>query len=160
MHAKRAESRSLRRAGGFTLIEIMAVVVIMGMLMSLVGVAVVGQMNKARVTTTRAQISQVENALELYRMDNSRYPTTSQGLDALVNKPTGTPEPRNYPPGGYLRRRDTLLDAWQAPFQYLSPGTHNPHGFDLWSLGADGVAGGEDLDADIGNWDEDSPGNQ
>jgi len=155
MHTARAQTPNGRRAAGFTLIEIMAVVVIMGMLMSLVGVAVVGQMNRARVTTTRAQISQIENALELYRMDNSRYPSTSQGLDALINKPTGTPEPRNYPPGGYLRRRDTLVDAWGSPFQYANPGTHNPHTFDLWSLGADGTAGGDDLDTDIGNWDED-----
>ena len=157
MHTARAQGPNRRRAAGFTLIEIMAVVVIMGMLMSLVGVAVVGQMNRARVTTTRAQISQLENALELYRMDNSRYPSTSQGLDALINKPTGTPEPRNYPPGGYLRRRDTLVDAWGSPFQYANPGTHNVHTFDLWSLGADGAAGGDDLDTDIGNWDEDGP---
>jgi general secretion pathway protein G len=88
-------------------------------------------------------------------MDNGRYPTTEQGLRALVSKPTGDPEPRSYPPGGYLKKSDALLDPWQEPFQYANPGSRNPHSFDLWSLGADAAPGGEGGDADIGNWDAD-----
>jgi general secretion pathway protein G len=147
------ETRSRRR--GFTLIEIMAVVLIMGLLMAVVGVNIKSQIDKARLATARAQITQLENALEFYRMDNGRYPTTEQGLRALVSKPTGDPEPRSYPPGGYLKKSDALLDPWQEPFQYANPGSRNPHSFDLWSLGADAAPGGEGGDADIGNWDAD-----
>jgi len=147
--------RAGRRARGFTLIEIMAVVIIMGLLMGLVGVSVFSQVDKAKVVTTRAKIAQLENALEFYRMDNSRYPTTEQGLDALVHEPPGA---RSYPPGGYLQKREALLDPWEAPFQYQSPGEHNQRTFDLWSLGADNSPGGTDLDADIGNWSQDEQG--
>ena len=118
---------------GFTLIEIMAVVLIMGLLMGVIGVSIKGQIDKARLATARAQITQLESALEFYRMDNGRYPNTSQGLDALVSKPGGSPEPRNYPPGGYLKRSNALYDPWDEPFQYASPGAHNAHSFDLWS---------------------------
>ena len=148
--------RAQRRRGGFTLIEIMAVVVIMGLLMTLVGVAVFQQVDKARVTTAKAKIAQIESALEFYRMDNSRYPSTQQGLAALVNRPTSEPEPRDYPPGGYLKRSDSIQDPWGSTFQYQSPGEHNQHSFDLWSLGADQTEGGEELDGDIGNWDEET----
>jgi len=96
---------------------------------------------------------QIESALEFYRMDNSRYPTTQQGLISLVTKPTSDPEPRNYPPGGYLKRSDSIEDPGGSVFRYESPGQHNQHSFDLWSLGADQSEGGEDLDGDIGNWD-------
>jgi len=144
------------RERGFTLIEIMAVVLIMGLLVGIVGYNILGQVDKARQQTARATISQLESALELYRMDNARYPTTEQGLDALVSKPSGSPEPRNYPPEGYLKKRGALLDPWGNPFEYESPGQRNPHGFDLWSNGADGQAGGAGTDADVGNWDEDA----
>ena len=143
---------------GFTLIEIMAVVLIMGMLMTLVGVAVFQQVDKARITTARAKIAQLESALEFYRMDNARYPTTDQGLQSLIRKPESQPSPRNYPPGGYLKRRDALEDPWGQGFRYESPGQHNPHSFDLWSLGADGAEGGEAGDADVGNWDSPDTG--
>lgn len=143
--------RTRRRAGGFTLIEIMAVVLIMGLLMGLVGVSVFSQVDKARVVTAKAKITQVENALEFYRMDNSRYPTTEQGLRSLREAPSGA---KSYPRGGYLQKEEALRDPWDHPFQYQSPGTHNQNGFDLWSLGADSAAGGTDLDADIGNWEE------
>lgn len=142
-----------RRQQGFTLIEIMAVVVIMGLLMTLVGVAVFQQVDKARVTTAKAKIAQIESALEFYRMDNSRYPTTQQGLNALVVRPTSEPEPRSYPAGGYLKSMSAIEDPWGTTFRYESPGQHNPHSFDLWSQGADQADGGEDLDGDIGNWD-------
>jgi general secretion pathway protein G len=146
-------SEARRRRDGFTLIEIMAVVLIMGLLMAVVGVNIKAQIDKAKLSTAKAQITQLESALEFYRMDNSRYPNSSQGLEALVSKPSGTPEPRNYPPGGYLKKKDALLDPWSEPFNYESPGSHNPHSFDLWSNGADAQTGGIDGDADIGNWD-------
>jgi len=139
------------RTPGFTLIEIMAVVLIIGMLSSIVGFAVFRQVDKARVVTAKAQIERLESALELYAMDNGRFPTTEQGLDALVQEPTSAPEPTNYQPGGYLKG-DLPLDPWGNEFLYESPGSHNPGSFDLWSLGKDGLAGGEQLDGDIGNW--------
>jgi general secretion pathway protein G len=150
--SRRTPSRNRRRAG-FTLIEIMAVVIIMGLLMGLVGVAVIGQLEKAERMTAKAQIAQLESALEFYRMDNSRYPTTELGLEALIREPPSGA--RNYPTGGYLKKKDALLDPWDEPFQYESPGQHNPNTFDLWSQGADGEPGGDDAGADIGNWSED-----
>jgi len=144
-----------RRARGFTLIEIMAVVLIMGLLMSVVGISIKNQIDKARLATAKAQITQLESALEFYRMDNGRYPTTEQGLEALIREPTGDPQPRNYPPGGYLKKRDALLDPWGERFQYANPGTNNPHSYDIWTQGADAAPGGEGGDADIGNWDAD-----
>jgi len=148
---------SRQRDRGFTLIEIMAVVLIMGLLMAVVGVNIKGQIDKAKLTTAKAQITQLENALEFYRMDNARYPSSSQGLDALVRKPSGTPEPRDYPPEGYLKKRDALIDPWGVQFEYASPGTNNPHSFDLWSNGADQAPGGEGGDSDIGNWESGDP---
>ena len=155
---KNIRIRTTRRSAGFSLLEIMAVVVIMGLLMSIIGVSISGQIDKARLATAKAQIAQLESALELYRMDNGRYPTTVQGLQALISKPGDAPEPRNYPRGGYLTKKDALLDPWSEPFQYASPGTHNSYGFDLWTLGADQAAGGEEGDSDIGNWDAGSGG--
>jgi general secretion pathway protein G len=144
------------RDAGFTLIEIMAVVLIIGLLSTLVGVAIFSQVDKAKVTTARTQIKRLENVLETYRMDNSRYPSTEQGLEALVREPTGDPVPRNYQPGGYIRGGVVPVDPWDEPYQYRQPGDHNPHSFDLWSLGADNNPGGEGIDADIGNWAPDS----
>jgi len=141
------------RRSGFTLIEIMAVVIIMGLLMGVVGVTIFGQVDRARVSTAKIQMKQVENALEFYRMDNSRYPTTEEGLGALVAAPPGA---RNYPPGGYLKDKAGLLDPWNNPFQYQSPGQHNQHTFDVWTQGADGAPGGSELNADVGNWSEDN----
>ena len=145
MHSSPARNRQT----GFTLIEIMAVVIIMGLLMGIVGVTVFSRVDDARVATARIQLKQIENALEFYRMDNSRYPTTEQGLKALIEAP---PDARNYPPGGYLKNRDGLTDPWENPFQYQSPGPHNPHTFDVWSEGADGAPGGTAMNAEIGNW--------
>lgn len=136
-----------RRAAGFTLIEIMAVVVIMGMLMGVLAVGITSQLDKARVQTTRGQITRIEQSLEFYQLDNARYPNADQGLDALINKPSATPVPRNYNPAGYIKV-DALRDPWGQPFEYRIPGTHNPHSFDIWSIGPDGVEGGDD----IGNW--------
>ncbi len=148
----RHERRPRRRAG-FSLIEIMAVVVIMALLMSLVGTAVFSQIDKARIETTRAQMKQLESALAFYQMDNGRFPSSEQGLQALVAPPTSGPQPRNYRPGGYLSAKKLPVDAWGEAFGYESPGSNNPESFDIWSLGADSQPGGAETDADIGNWD-------
>ena len=147
-----------RRTGAFTLIEIMAVVLIIGLLSTLVGVAVFQQVDKGRVTATRAQINNLEAVLELYRMDNGRFPTTEQGLEALVSATTTSPEPRNFPRGGYLKGGRDPVDPWGEDYQYEAPGQHNSHAFDLWSFGADGTTGGNEIDADIGNWDDSARG--
>jgi len=147
-------SRPARSDAGFTLIEIMAVVLIIGLLGGIVGVVIFGQVDTARTTTAQAQISQIENALEFYRMDNGRYPTTEQGLRALVQRPTTAPEPHRWRPEGYLQGGKVPTDPWGQPYQYQQPGERNPHTFDVWSLGADGAPGGTGADADIGNWSE------
>jgi general secretion pathway protein G len=146
--------QSRRREAAFTLIEIMAVVLIIGLLTTIVGTAVISQINKARVTTARSQIKQIEAALDFYQMDNGRYPTTEQGLDALVHQPTSEPVPKNWRPEGYLTGGKVPLDPWSDPYHYLSPGEHNAYSFDLWSLGADGQPGGSGNDTDIGNWSD------
>ena len=148
--------RPVRRDRGFTLIEIMAVVLIIGLLSTIVGAAIFRQVDRARVTAARAQLTSLEGVLELYRMDNGKFPTTEQGLLALVEAPTAEPVPRNYPAGGYLKDRKLPVDPWGEPYYYEMPGNSNPHSYDLWSLGADGAPGGEGVDADIGNWPEET----
>lgn len=138
------------RQSGFTLIEIMAVVVIMGMLMTVLAVGVNGRIQAARMASTQAQIQRIEQALDFYQLDNARYPTADQGLTALVDPPTSPPIPRNYTPGGYIKR-DQIVDIWGEPFQYRIPGARNPHAFDLWSTGPDGEEGNDD----ITNWSSD-----
>jgi len=144
-----------RREAGFTLIEIMAVVLIIGLLGGIVGAAIFGRIDQARVTTAKTQIKQIEAALDFYRMDNGKYPTTDQGLDALVHPPTIEPIPKNYRPEGYLSGGKVPTDPWNNPYKYLSPGQNNAYSFDLWSDGADGTPGGSGTDADVGNWAED-----
>lgn len=136
---------------GFTLIEIMAVVLIIGLLSTLVGIAIFPQIDKSRVNAARAQLKMLDAALETYRMDSARFPSTDQGLEALIVEPS---EARNYQPGGYLRERRIPNDPWGNPFQYEAPGQNNPHSYDIWSWGADGQAGGDGIDEDIGNWRE------
>ena len=138
-----------RLSSGFTLIEIMAVVLIIGLLSSLVGFAVFQQVDKGRATAAKAQISSLESVLELYRMDNARFPTSEQGLHALVERSTVSPEPRDFPAGGYLKGGRVPDDPWGEPYQYESPGQNNPHAFDLWSYGADAAPGGDAVNADI-----------
>jgi general secretion pathway protein G len=139
------------RRHGFTLIEIMAVVLIIGLLSTLVGMAIFPQIDKARVRSAQAQLKMLDAALESYRMDNAHFPTTDQGLKALITAPE---DATNFQTGGYLRERRIPNDPWGHPYQYASPGDHNPYSYDLWSTGADGRAGGEGVDADIGNWSE------
>lgn len=138
----------IKKQSGFTLIEIMVVVVILGVLAALIVPKVMGRPDEARVTAARQDISTLMQALKLYRLDNQRYPTTDQGLQALVEKSTVEPLPRNWKPGGYLERLPE--DPWGHPYQYLNPGTHGE--IDVFSLGADGQPGGEGMDADIGSW--------
>ena len=147
-----------RRQRGFSLIEIMAVVVIMALLMGLVGTAVFDRINVARIETTRAQMRSIESALAFYQMDNGRFPSSEQGLHALVARPTLGPEPRNYRPGGYLQSKSLPVDAWGEQFGYQAPGTNNPESFDIWSYGADSQPGGADDDTDIGNWESQNGG--
>ena len=135
------------RHSGFTLIEIMVVVVILGILAALVAPNVIRRIDDARVTKARQDVRAYETALNLYRMDNFRYPTTEQGLEALVKRPVD-PNIRNWKEGGYI---DGLKkDPWGNEYTYLAPGAHGD--YDLYTLGADGQPGGEGQDADIGNW--------
>ena len=145
---------ALRSEAAFTLIEIMAVVLIIGLLTTGVGIAVAGIIEDARANTSRTGIRTLEAAVQMYQIDNGRYPTTDQGLQALIEKPTIAPEPRRWRKGGYLAKPVLPKDGWGEPFQYASPGTHNAGGFDLWSLGPDGVPGADD----IGNWAEEESG--
>ena len=133
---------------GFTLIEIMVVVVILGILAAVVVPRIMDNPDKARVTKAQQDIRAMESALDLYRLDNFNYPTTDQGLEALVSKPGSSPEPPNWKSGGYLKKLPT--DPWGNPYVYLSPGQHGE--VDIYSLGKDGAPGGEGVSADIGNW--------
>lgn len=129
---------------GFTLIEIMVVIVILAILAGLVVPKVVGQSDKARVKTTETALATVSNALDMYKVDNSRYPTTAQGLEALTTPPA---EAKNYPDGGYIKG-GYPTDGWENELQYVAPGGEG-RPYDLFSLGADGQQGGEGQDADI-----------
>lgn len=138
-------SASVQRSqSGFTLIEIMVVIVILAILAGLVVPNIVGQSDKARIKTTEITLSSISNVLDQYRADNGRYPTTAQGLDALTTPPA---EAKNYPDGGYIKG-DYPTDGWENELQYVSPGSEG-RPYDLFSLGADGQQGGEGQDADI-----------
>jgi general secretion pathway protein G len=139
-----------KRAAGFTLIEIMVVVVIISVLIGLVAPNILGRVDEARVTAAQTDIATMEQALEMYKLDNQHYPTTDQGLQALVQPPTTSPIPKKWNPAGYLKKSALPQDPWGGDYQYLSPGSTGA--FDLYSLGADNREGGEGYDADIGNW--------
>ncbi|MBI3621920.1 MAG: type II secretion system major pseudopilin GspG [Nitrospirae bacterium] len=137
---------------GFTLIELMVVITILALLVALVAPKLVGRTDEARVTAAKAQMKNIESALELYKLDNGVYPTTEQGLEALVTEPTSTPQPMNWKKGGYLPK--VPVDPWKRPYIYLSPGIRNPE-YDLLSYGADGEAGGEGTSRDLNSQDLD-----
>jgi general secretion pathway protein G len=136
--------------GGFSLVEILVVLVIMGLLISVVAPTVLNRADEARVQKVQADFKSIETALKIYRLDNYVYPTTEQGLEALVEASSLDPEPRNFKAGGYLQ--EVPMDPWGRPYLYLSPGEHGE--VDIYSLGADGLSGGEEQNADIGNWRE------
>jgi general secretion pathway protein G len=141
-------SRMYKGQGGFTLIEILVVVVILGILASIIIPKIMTRPEEAKRTKAKMDIKAIETALNLYRLDNDVYPSTEQGLEALVTKPTTGVIPRNWKEGGYLDK--VPKDPWGYPYVYLSPGLNKE--FDLESYGADGVDGGEGKDADIENW--------
>jgi len=148
-HRSSRAERNRRRQRGFTLIEIMIVVVIIGLLAAVIMPQLLGRVDDARVAKAHQDIQAIETALTMYRLDNAKYPTTDQGLRALIVQPTD-PSIRHWRPGGYVQKASK--DPWGNDYQYVSPGTHGGE-YDLYSLGADNQPGGEGVDADIGNWD-------
>ena len=143
-HAKRKQRQS-----GFTLLEIMVVIVILGVLASMVAPNIIGNKDKADQQKAVSDIVAMENALDMYKLENNFYPTTQQGLEALVNKPSGNPEPKSYRDNGYIRRLPK--DPWGNDYLMLSPGENGP--LDIFSAGPDGQAGTDD---NTGNWNLDS----
>jgi len=148
--SKSIADRRVDREAGFTLIEIMVVVVILGILAALVAPNVISRIDDAQINRAKQDVRAVESALHLYRLDNFRYPSTDQGLEALVNQPAD-PSIRNWKQGGYLDK--IPVDPWGTPYEYLHPGQNGE--FDVYTLGADQQPGGEGINADIGNWNID-----
>ena len=142
------QPRPYARQSGFTLIEIMVVVVILGILAAVVAPKIMSRPDEARATRAKQDIRALESALKLYRLDNLDYPSTDQGLEALVDKPASLPDGAQWRSGGYVDR--LVKDPWGKPYRYLYPGEHGE--FDLYSLGADGMPGGDGIHADLGNW--------
>jgi general secretion pathway protein G len=139
-----------RQARGFTLIEIMVVITILGILAALIVPRVVGRTDDARIAAARQDVASILQALKLYRLDNGAYPTTEQGLRALLAKPTIEPVPSNWKQGGYLERSTMPKDPWGNEYKFLNPGLKGE--IDVFSYGRDGAPGGEGVDADIGSW--------
>ena len=142
----------MSKQSGFSLIEILVVLVIMGLLISVVAPTVLNSADDARIQKVQADFKSIETALKIYRLDNYLYPTTEQGLEALVTSSSLEPEPRNFKQGGYLA--ELPMDPWGRAYLYLSPGEYREA--DIYSMGADGLPGGEGQNADIGNWNQTS----
>ena len=145
-HATQQRSKD----AGFSLLELMVVVVILSILALVIVPRVIDRPDQARVVRARSDIAAISSAVQFYRLDNYRYPTTEQGLAALVNRPSSDPQPANWATNGYMERLP--VDPWGQPYLYLQPGVHGD--FDVFSYGADGVAGGSGVDADIGSWEQ------
>lgn len=141
------QKRRRRKSEGFTLVELMVVIVIIGLLATIVAINVLPSGDTARIQKAKADIANIEQGLELYKLQVGSYPTTTQGLGALIAAPSGVDAAR-YQAGGYLKKLPN--DPWNRPYLYASPGKHSAA--DVWSLGADGKEGGEGVDADIGSW--------
>jgi general secretion pathway protein G len=147
-HAGTTDSAT-RRDAGFSLLEIMVVVVIISILSLVIAPRIIDRPDQARAVRAQSDLEAIESALMLYRLDNFRFPTTEQGLAALVEPPKVPPLPANYAPKGYIAKLPQ--DPWGAPYQYLAPGIHGE--VDVFTFGADGVQGGEGSNRDIGTWD-------
>ncbi|MCL4872606.1 type II secretion system major pseudopilin GspG [bacterium] len=143
----------LRNSKGFTLIELLIVIAILGTLAAIIAPRIVGRTDEARVVEARVQMQNLETALRLYRLDNGFYPSTEQGLEALVRKPESGRIPAKWRDGGYLEKNKVPGDPWGSPFIYASPGQSGD--YDIISWGADGARGGEGFDADIKSWELD-----
>ena len=148
MHASRLSSTKIACQRGFTLIEIMVVVVILSILAAIIVPRIMDRPDQARLVKARQDVRVIESAMKLYRLDNHFYPSTEQGIEALVSKPSSAPEPHNWKDGGYLERLPK--DPWDGDYLYLNPGVHGD--IDIFSQGADGQEGGEGINGDIGNW--------
>jgi len=146
------DKKYIKRLEAFTLIELMVVIVILGILAVFVVPRISKRPEDARVTKAKIEISNLEQALELYYLDTGTYPTTEQGLASLIEKPQTGEIPENFREGGYLTKRKMPVDPWGHPYVYISPGIHNED-YDLYSLGKDKEEGGNGYDADITNWE-------
>ncbi|QMU60761.1 MAG: type II secretion system protein GspG [Gammaproteobacteria bacterium] len=146
-NVKRIKNHNMK---GFTLIEIIVVVVIIGLLAAVIAPNIFGQVEKARLNRALSDLRALESSLNLYRLDNFNYPTTDQGIQALITKPTGSPEAKNWKKGGYIPRMP--LDPWGSEYQYANPGTSGSD-FDLFTYGADGKVGGEENNKDLSTAD-------
>ena len=135
-----------------TLIEIMVVITILGIIMTIVGINVVGQLDKAKVGATEIQMKEIEQALTMFKVDHGKYPSTAEGLEALINPPP-TKSGKSYP--AYIKTETVPTDKWGNPFLYASPGSHGDNDYEITSLGADGAEGGEEIDQDIHSWEID-----
>lgn len=143
--------KTINNNSGFTLIEIMVVIVILAMLAAIVGPKLMGRTDDAKVTDARVQIKNMETALKFYKLDNGVYPSTEQGLNALVTIPTVGVIPKSYKEGGYLESKKVPKDPWGNDYLYVSPGEHGD--YDLFCYGADGAKGGDGKNSDITSWD-------
>jgi general secretion pathway protein G len=142
--------RKLKESRGFTLIELMVVIVILGILAAVVAPKIIGRSDDAKIADAKVQIRNLETGLKLYKLDNGVYPSTEQGLQSLVAKPTTGKIPTKYKDGGYLENKSVPKDPWGADYVFVSPGEHGD--YDLYSFGADGARGGEGNNADIESW--------
>ncbi len=148
---KRQSRNTAGNSNGFTLIELMVVIVILGILAGLIVPRIMDRPEQAKQLKARMLIESISTALKLYKLDNGAYPTTEQGLQALVEQPSSGNAPKKWRAGGYLEKGKVPKDPWGNDFIYLSPGIHGE--FDLIAYGADGASGGEDKNADINSWD-------
>ena len=150
---KNRPDSALRGTRGFTLIELLVVIAILGILAAIIAPKVIGRADEAKVTEAKVQIRNLETALKMYKLDNGAYPSTEQGIAALVEKPATGIVPKNWRQGGYLEKKKVPTDPWGNQFVYVSPGLNDD--YDIISYGADGAKGGEKFDADIESWDLD-----